>query len=120
MVREIACKKYHDIAFLDDNSPIAIGKIDNLERYKYSYDAIVAIGNQRKRKEIIERLEVLCFNIVSIISDKAFVSQSSIIEAGCVIEPMAVINTGAKIKKGTFINAGAIVNHNEVVSEFCK
>ena len=120
LVKEIARNNYSTIDFLDDNSPNAIGKMDDLGKIKNAYDAIVAIGNPNKRKELFERLNALGFSIVTIISDKAVVSPSAEIENGCVIEPMAVINTGAKIKRGTFINAGAIVNHNAIVNEFCQ
>lgn len=120
LVKEIARNKYPVIVFLDDDSPVAIGKMSDLEKYKGEYDAIVAIGNPEKRKELFEKLECLGFDIPTIVSDKAYVSPSAEIELGCVIESMAVINTGAKIKRGTFINAGAVVNHNATVNEFCQ
>ncbi len=120
LVKEIVRNKYSVIDFLDDNSPVAIGKISDLEKYKGEYDAIVAIGNPEKRKELFEKLESLGFDIPTIISDKAYICPSAELEQGCVIEPMAVVNTGAKIKRGTFINAGAVVNHNAIVNEFCQ
>ena len=120
LVKELARNKYTTIDFLDDNSEAAIGKIDDMTKYRLDYDAIVAIGNPEKRKELYEKLAALKFNIVTIISPRSCVSQSASIEPGCVVEPMAVINTGAKIKRGAFINAGAVVNHNAVVNEFCQ
>ena len=120
LVKEIAKNKYPVIDFLDDNSKDAIGKINDMAKYRVDYDAIVAIGNPEKRKEIYDKLESLGFYISTIVSDKAYLSPSAEIEPGCVIEPMVVVNTGAKIKRGTFINAGAVVNHNAVVNEFCQ
>lgn len=120
LVKEIARNKYPVIDFLDDNSEAAIGKIDDVVKYRLDYDAIVAIGNPEKRKELFEKLESLGFDIPTIVSDKAYVSPTAEIEPGSVIEPMAVVNTGAKIKRGTFINAGAVVNHNAIVNEFCQ
>ena len=120
LVKEIARNKYPVIDFLDDNSLVAIGKISDLEKFKGEYDAIVAIGNPEKRKELYEELESLGFSISTIVSDKAYVSPTAEIEPGCVIEPMVVVNAGAKIKRGAFINAGAVVNHNAIVNEFCQ
>jgi len=120
LVKEIARNKYPVIDFLDDNSNAAIDKIDDMAKYRLDYDAIVAIGNSEKRKELYEKLEALKFNIVTIVSPRSYVSKSASIEPGCVIEPMAVVNTGAKIKRGTFVNAGAVVNHNAIVNEFCQ
>lgn len=120
LVKEIARNKYPVIDFLDDNSETAIGKIDDMAKYRLDYDAIVAIGNPEKRKELHEKLEGFGFKIVTVISPRSYVSKSATIDPGCVIEPMAVVNAGAKIKRGTFINAGAVVNHNAIVNEFCQ
>ena len=120
LVKEIARNKYPVIDFLDDNSEAAIGKIDDMAKYRLDYDAIVAIGNPEKRKELYEKLTAFKFNIVTIISPRSYISKSASIEPGCVVEAMAVVNAGSKIKRGTFINAGAVVNHNSVVNEFCQ
>lgn len=120
VVKELAGNKYPVIDFLDDNNPTAIGKIADLEKYKGEYDAIVAIGNPEKRRELFEKLESAGFNIPTLISDKAYISPSATIEPGCVIEPMTVVQTNAVIKRGCFINSGAVVNHNATVNEFCQ
>ena len=91
-----------------------------MAKYRLDYDAIVAIGNPKKRKELYEKLATLKFNIVAIISPRSYVSKSASIEPGCVVEPMVVVHAGSKIKRGTFIDAGAVVNHNSVVNEFCQ
>lgn len=48
---------YEEIAFLDDNSPDAIGKISEIGRFKEQYsDAFVGIGNNKLRGELIQKL----------------------------------------------------------------
>lgn len=120
VVKELAGNKYSVINFLDDNNPTVIGKIADLEKYKGKYNAIVAMGNLGKRRELFEKLESAGFNIPTLISDKAYISPLAIIEPGCVIEPMKVVQINAVIKKGCFINSGAVVNHNTTVNEFCQ
>ena len=120
LIKELAKSRYPVVDFLDDDSPIAIGGIDDMERYRSDYDAIVAIENPNERKSLYEKLDSYGFRIVSIISPRSYVSKTSTIEPGCVIEPMAVISTNTIIKRGTFINAGAVINHNAAVNEFCQ
>ena len=120
LIKELAKSRYPVVDFLDDDSPVAIGKIDDMERYRPDYDAIVAIENPYKRKSLYEKLDSYGFRIVSIISPRSYFSKISTIEPGCVIEPMAVISANAIIKRGTFINAGAVINHNAIVNEFCQ
>ena len=120
VIKEIAAVKYPTIAFLDDDSEIAIGKLSDLSKFARDYKAIVAFEDSERRKDIYEKLGKAGFSIVSIISPRAFVAKSAQIEPGCVIEPMAVVHTRVKIRRCTFICAGAVVNHHAVVNEFCK
>ena len=120
LVYELAQEKYDKIDFLDDNSPIAIGKLSDYEKYKDSYqNAIVAIGNSEVRLTWLSILSSIGYHIPSIISSKAYVSPSTVIEEGTIIEPMVAIHTGAKIEKGSIISAGAVINHNSIVKLGC-
>lgn len=120
IVKELAQNVYSTIDFLDDNSDMALAK---LEFYKELIDkyqnAIVAIGNNEVRIKWIELLESVGYNIPTIISHQAFVSPSATIEPGCIVEPMAVINANAVIEKGSIISSGAIVNHNAIIHRCC-
>lgn len=118
LVKEIAVLNGYEIVdFLDDNSPLAVGKIDQLEEVEDEYDgSIVAIGNPEIKESIFSRLK----KPVSLIYPTAVVSKSAEIGVGCVIEANAVVNSEAVVKDGVFICAGAVVNHNSVVNEFCQ
>ena len=117
VAKEIAIELgYKDVAFLDDNSSLAIGKISDVD--KFDGDVIIAIGNSYVRETQINHL--LSFNrLVTLISPHAYVSPSAKINSGCIIEPMAVVHTGAKIGNGCIISAGAVVNHGCVLEDFC-
>lgn len=108
------------IDFLDDNNPVAIGKISDYSKFSGEYShAVVAIGNPEIRLRILENLKNADFNISPLISPLAFVSDSARISDGAIIEPMAVVNANAVIEMGCIISAGAVVNHNAVVEKGC-
>ena len=104
---------FDKIAFLDDNSDMAIGKVGDIEKFYPEYGSlIVAIGNPRVKADIFEVLRSTDFEMVSLVHPKSYVSPSAEIGKGCIIEPFAVIHTGAIVEDGCFISGGAVVNHN--------
>lgn len=118
LVNEIAVLNGYEIVdFLDDNSPVAVGKIDEIEEIEDRYDgSIVAIGNPEIKEKIYRRLK----HPVSLVHPSAVVSTTAIIGNGCVIEAQAVVNSEAVVKDGSFICVEAVVNHNSIVNEFCQ
>lgn len=120
LVKELAQSKYTTIDFLDDESEMAIGKLEDYIRLKDKYpDAVVAIGNSEVRMEWLGRLKEAGYNLPLLLSERAFVSPSAVIEEGCIVEPMAVINANAKVEKGSIVSSGAVVNHNATVKRGC-
>lgn len=114
VVKEIAeACGYSHIAFLDDHSEIAIGKIDQMRQFYGQFqEAFVAIGNNKFREELLNRLENSGFYIPTLIHPTAYVSTTAKIGKGTLIAPMAVVNTGAVIGMGGIISAGAVVDHD--------
>lgn len=121
LVKELAeLQGYEKIAFLDDNSGLAIGKTADYQKFTKEYSHfIVAIGNPVVRRNVVEMLEP-CFTLATIMHPTAVISPSAQIEKGCVIEAHTVINTGTKVGKACLINAGSVVNHNSIVSDYCQ
>jgi UDP-3-O-[3-hydroxymyristoyl] glucosamine N-acyltransferase len=111
---------FETIAFLDDNASNAIGTLSDMRKYvgDYCY-AIVAIGNSKLRRQLLEELEECGYTIATLIHPRAYVSPSAFIMKGCIIEPMVVIQTGAILETGVFASAGSIVNHDCVIGEVC-
>ncbi len=117
VVKELAeaTGKYDRIEFLDDNNPIAVGKLSDVGTFGDA-DAIVAIGNPAVRKALFERIA----RPVTLIHPKATVSPSANVGVGCIVEAGAVICAGAEVGKGTLVMANAVVGHNATVGEFCQ
>ena len=89
---------FEKIAFLDDKSEAAIGKLSEYEKFvtEYSY-AFVAIGNADLRLSYIQKLEEACFRIAILVSPKAYVSPSAQLMKGTIVEPLAVVNANSSV-----------------------
>ncbi|MBM0637137.1 UDP-N-acetylbacillosamine N-acetyltransferase [Campylobacter sp. VicNov18] len=105
---------YKECIFLDDFK--GVGFDPSLPKY----DCFVAIGDNKIRKKIYEKLLKNGFKIVNLIDKSALVSPSAIIKenAGILIMPYAVVNAKAKIEKGVILNTSSVIEHECVVGEF--
>ena len=111
---------YDKISFIDNNSPLAIGKTDEVEFFLTDYaNAFVAIGNSKTRLEIYDKLKKFGYTIVTLIHPKAYIAPSAKVEEGCIVEPNAVVHSNTCIGMGCLISAGAVINHNAVVEAGC-
>ena len=109
------------ISFLDDNSPLAIGKMEEYERFTQEYaNAFVAMGNPQLRKQWLDRLELAGYDLPVLIHPKAYVSSTAVLGKATIVEPMAVVNTGAVVETGGLLCAGCVVNHNAHVMSVCQ
>jgi UDP-N-acetylbacillosamine N-acetyltransferase len=112
---------YDEIAYLDDNNPMAIGKFDELDKFKDTYEnAFVALGNNKLRSDLIKRLKEAGYNVPSLIHPSAYISRSATIGDGTIIEPRAVLNARCKIGEGCIISTGAIIDHDAEIGEYCN
>ena len=121
VVKEIAeaVGNYEKIDFIDDYSQEAIGKICDLEKFHNDYDsAFPGIGDNRLRKELIQRLLNVGYEIPVLIHPTAYVSKSSEIKMGTVVELKAIINANACVGEGCIISVGAIVDHDVIVNKY--
>ncbi|MGJ9459048.1 acetyltransferase [Oceanobacillus sp. CF4.6] len=119
-------EKYEVIAILDDkyeqgfqtkgiiHAPIAyLARLNN-----YQTNIVVAIGNNRIRKNLVEGLNLLPENYLSLVHPTAVISGSANIGTGTVVMPNAVINAKAEIGMHCIINTGAIIEHDNTIGEY--
>lgn len=111
-----------DDSFVDDQVidglPV-LGKISDLNKLRDNgyKRAIVAIGDNQKRLELIDCLEELGFEIVSAIHPKSNISDRVEIGSGCTISAGAIVLTGSLLSKGVIVNTGATVDHDNIIAE---
>lgn len=109
------------IDFLDDNSPLAIGKTADAEKLRPHYAAaFVAMGNPVLRRQWIEQLKSWGYELPVLQHPHATVMPSASVGKGSIVEAQAVINSNAQIGIACLICAGAVINHNAVVEDYCQ
>ena len=117
--------RWEKIVFLDDRIDTdmvlghrIIGKLDNYEQFANRYEyAIVCIGDNEKRLDLIQKLLKVGYKVTVIIHPSTSVSKYCDIGDGSVILAGAVINTNASIGKGCIINIGSCVDHDCVIGD---
>ena len=111
---------FSQIDFVDDNSPLAIAKVEDLERLSSEYThGFVAIGRADIRLKFIDKLKQNGYNVATLIHPQSYVSPSASVGDGCIIEPCAVVQANARVGVGCLISAGAVINHNAVIEDGC-
>ena len=79
--------------FLDDNAPDAVGGLrDYVDPaiLKRGRPAFVALGDNKLRVELLQKLAAAGYSTPVFISDAASVSPSAVLEPGCIILPQAL------------------------------
>jgi len=117
--------RWSRISFLDDREDIdsiynfrIVGKLEDYPNFfnEYKY-AFVAIGNNEKRVELIDKLISFGYKVPVIVHPRAYISKYSILEDGTVVLPGAVVNTSSKLGRGCVININACVDHDCEIGE---
>lgn len=110
------------IDFLDDALPVGtdicgykvIGKIESCLKYPHA-EYIIAIGDNKTRKEIAEKYNL---KYISIVHPSAVIGKEVKIKSGSVIMANAVINSTSIIGSHSIINTGAIIEHDNVIDDY--
>lgn len=79
---------------------------------------IIAIGNNRTRKNIVQKLNLPAESYATLIHPSAVVSSDAQIGKGTVVMPHSVINADSVIGQHAIINTGAVVEHDNRIGDF--
>ena len=127
VVADIAIKmnKWSSIAFLDDDASIresmgvkVIGTIDEAFTYAGEADFFVAIGNNKMREAIQERLIGEGLKVTSLIHPHAVIGTDVEIGIGSAVMAGVVINSSSRIGKGCIINTSASLDHDNHMEDY--
>jgi sugar O-acyltransferase (sialic acid O-acetyltransferase NeuD family) len=112
------------MGFLDDDSSLAgkeflglkvLGNVDKLDDIGHEA-VIVAIGDNRTRLEMTERLKDE--QLITAIHPSAVLAPDVSIKAGAMVCAGAVVNPGTTVGRGAIVNTGATVDHHNAIGEF--
>ena len=92
------------------------GDFQRLLDQKHKYDSVfVGIGNNSRRIEIIQKLQVEGCNLATLIHPAAFISPSATIGEGSIVCAGAIIQVGCSIGVGCIINTASSIDHDSKV-----
>jgi sugar O-acyltransferase (sialic acid O-acetyltransferase NeuD family) len=114
---------WSEILFLDDvaaEEPVLdyriAGPLTALEDFlDERTKAVAAIGDNRRRLELTERIAEYGDAVATVIHPTACISRSSTISAGTVVFAGAIVNARASLGPGCVLNTGATVDHDCVL-----
>ena len=79
---------------------------------------ILAVGDNRSRKEIWERVRTLGYELIYTIHPSAQIGRDVSLGLGTVVMANVVINPGVRIGENVIVNTGATVDHDCLIGDY--
>jgi len=116
-------------AIVDDNPPLGVSQIHGVPIYltkeilpkiePKDSQWIVAIGNNRIRQQIAEKLQTQGHRFTTAIHPSAQIALGVEIAPGTVVMANAVINIDTRIGTHVIVNTGATIDHDCQIGNYC-
>ncbi len=123
-----ATKEFHIIGYLDNKyekvqvmNHVIYAPLSAVNELKEEYGDIkfvIAIGDNRVRKGIVDMLSLTDKEFISVIHPTSSVSPSAKIGNGTVLMPHTIINADTMIGNHCIINSGSVVEHDSILEGF--
>ncbi|MBS4209156.1 acetyltransferase [Bacillus sp. FJAT-50079] len=110
--------KYEKLSKSDNTFRGPIGSAKTIGSMFNDIKFIIAIGNNKIRKRIANKLGLPNVYYETLIHPTAYVSPSAVIGNGSVIMAYSVVNSDSRIGDHSIINTGAIVEHDNQIGDF--
>ena len=109
--------------FLDDKPPAELPGVNvidtaaNAGKYIGGHEFIVAVGGNKRRKEIMSSLECTCIWYTAV-HPSAVIASDVTIGKGSAVMANAVVNCGSRLGVGVIINTAATVDHDCIIEDY--
>jgi acetyltransferase EpsM len=110
--------KYDEIGLIENIYCGPISSAKQLVEAFHDLKFVIAIGDNKVRKAIVERLNIPDENYVSVIHQSAVISPSAKIGYGSVVMPNSVINADTQIGVHSIINTASVIEHDSIIGDF--
>ncbi|MCE5025058.1 acetyltransferase [Staphylococcus simulans] len=111
--------------YLDDNiekmykeNDLIFDNLRNIRLYQENYYFVIAIGNNKVRNKIFDKINVPIERFPVFIHPHAIISKTAEIGNGTVVMPGAIVNANTVIGKHAIINTGSIVEHDCLIKDY--
>ncbi len=117
---------WQQIVFLDDRYPSldvvldwpVVARIADAGSYRDKFvDAVIAVGDNKRRLELLGMARDLGFGLPVIRHPDAVISRSADIGAGTVVFAQSAVNAAARLGEGCIVNTGATIDHDCVLAD---
>lgn len=117
---------YNEILFLDDDEsktmcglyPVVGTSKSLLEFIERDYECIVAIGNNKIRKNIFDKLVEQGAKIATLIHPSAVIDETVAISKGTAVMANVVINASTTVGKACIVNTASTVDHDCIIEDY--
>jgi len=108
------------LGFYDDLNPSAMGKINDLNNAEEKVNVVIAIADQKKRNEIVNRLTNKNLIFPILIHPSVQINSSLKIGEGSIITSGCILTKNITIGKHCIINLASTIGHDVVIADFCS
>ncbi|UOE95439.1 acetyltransferase [Alkalihalobacillus sp. LMS39] len=130
VIRDIieANKGYEIVAYVDDKftdmdkqdslyyGPLAAFK--DIHHLFSPAKVVVAIGNNKTRKKIVQQLQLTDDQVVTLVHPSAVVSPSATIGSGTVVMANVTINASVKVGSHVIVNTNSVIEHDSIIEDY--
>lgn len=116
------------VGLIDDNPQLLrqsfygypiLGGFDVLkEQVQHNYKLILALGDNKSRKELWEKIKPLGYELICAVHPSAQIGKDVFIGSGTVIMANVAINPGAGIGENVIVNTGVTIDHDCLIGDY--
>lgn len=111
--------KYDEKKIMNNNQIVGpLNLINELINKSSNIYLLIAIGSNRTRKYIFNKLEISIEKYATIIDPSAIISQDCEIGFGTCVMPNTIINPGSKVGNHVILNSRCVIEHDNNIDDY--